>query len=350
MSVADVDVDRLLAETAGQLFARHSTPELRQSVAPGGWAGSLWSVATSAELQLLGVPEEAGGAGGTPAQWGLVVRLAGRHAAPIPLLETTVAAWLLAAAGRRVPDGPLTFAAPAIGSGGIAAADCVPYARHADAVAVLLTQDGRSSVGSVPREAIDVVPGTNLAGEPRDGIRFRAGAADDLAPVPAAIRDALRLRAALGRALQIAGALDAIEALTLAHVRDRVQFGVPLARLPVVRERLALLTEEVAMAGAVSDVAVAALDGRDAGLAVAAAKVRAGEAAGRGARLAHQLHGALGMTDEHVLHHFTRRLWAWRDEAGDERLWAVRLGRAIAGRGGAELWPTLTRLGGAAGR
>ena len=43
-----------------------------------------------------------------------------------------------------------------------------------------------------------------------------------------------------------------------------------------------------------------------------------GEAAGIGAAIAHQMHGAIGFTQEHQLHYLTRRLWSWRDEFGNE--------------------------------
>ncbi|MBV9585355.1 MAG: acyl-CoA dehydrogenase, partial [Alphaproteobacteria bacterium] len=78
-------------------------------------------------------------------------------------------------------------------------------------------------------------------------------------------------------------------------------------------------------------------------LDVAAAKVRVGEAASSGAAIAHQVHGAMGFTYEHSLHHSTRRLWAWREEFGNEALWAERLGRLIAEHGADELWPFLTQ-------
>jgi len=61
---------------------------------------------------------------------------------------------------------------------------------------------------------------------------------------------------------------------------------------------------------------------------VAAAKLRAGEAGQIVAALAHQVHGAIGFTDEHSLHHFTKRLWSWRDEFGTERDWSRALGKA----------------------
>ena len=73
----------------------------------------------------------------------------------------------------------------------------------------------------------------------------------------------------------------------------------------------------------------------------AAAKIRVGEAAGEGAAIAHQVLGAIGFTKEHTLHRFTRRLWAWRDDFGNESYWAVKLGNRVAANGADALWPML---------
>ena len=77
---------------------------------------------------------------------------------------------------------------------------------------------------------------------------------------------------------------------------------------------------------------------------VASAKIRVGEAAGEGAAIGHQVHGAIGFTREHILHRYTQRLWSWRDDFGDESRWAAQLGAAFAAKGGAALWPTLTAI------
>jgi acyl-CoA dehydrogenase len=52
----------------------------------------------------------------------------------------------------------------------------------------------------------------------------------------------------------------------------------------------------------------------------------------------------MGFTREHHLHHVTRRLWAWRDEFGNETLWQTRLGRLVTQQGADQLWPLLTSL------
>jgi acyl-CoA dehydrogenase len=82
--------------------------------------------------------------------------------------------------------------------------------------------------------------------------------------------------------------------------------------------------------------------GSGADVAVAAAKTVAGQAAGQVAMLAHQVHGAIGFTEEHPLRHSTTRLWAWRDEAGNEDEWSAGLGRRALDAGPGGLWPLIT--------
>jgi acyl-CoA dehydrogenase len=73
----------------------------------------------------------------------------------------------------------------------------------------------------------------------------------------------------------------------------------------------------------------------------AVAKIATSRAAGIGAAAAHQVFGAIGVTDEHLLHDLTRRLWQWRSEAGSEHFWAEWLGGPLIAAGGAALWPAI---------
>jgi acyl-CoA dehydrogenase len=108
---------------------------------------------------------------------------------------------------------------------------------------------------------------------------------------------------------------------------------------------LAEMAGEVTAVTALTDAAVQALErNENVVLACAAAKVRSGAAVEVVARLAHQVHGAIGFTQEHKLHHLTRRLWSWRDEAGSELAWSRVLGAGVLADGADGLWPALTRV------
>src|SRR3546814_19072613 len=77
---------------------------------------------------------------------------------------------------------------------------------------------------------------------------------------------------------------------------------------------------------------------------IAAAKYRAGLAAGVVAAHAHQLHGAIGYTGEFGLARLNRRLWQWREDVGGEAVWAQQLGqRALAAPG--TLWAPIVSAG-----
>jgi acyl-CoA dehydrogenase len=107
---------------------------------------------------------------------------------------------------------------------------------------------------------------------------------------------------------------------------------------------LAVFAAETSAASVAAAAAARAVDRR--GLAAAVfeigcAKITVGEAATRGAAIAHQVFAAMGITEEHQLHHFTRRLWSWREEGGSEAFWAKRIGQEAQALPGA-LWPFIT--------
>jgi alkylation response protein AidB-like acyl-CoA dehydrogenase len=143
---------------------------------------------------------------------------------------------------------------------------------------------------------------------------------------------------ALARALMISGAMASILDLGTSYALERNQFGRAIAKFQAVQQQLAVLAGEAAAAIRAADGALEALGTADELVEIAVAKARAGEAAGRGAEIAHQVHGAMGFTHEHRLHHRTRRLWAWRDDYGHEAHWQAWLGRRIAGVGADGLW------------
>ena len=129
---------------------------------------------------------------------------------------------------------------------------------------------------------------------------------------------------------------------TVEYARTRVQFGKPIASFQAIQQQLAVLAGHTAAAGIAADAAIADLENPSgAGRSAAAAKVRCGEAAGAAASIAHQVHGAIGITKEHSLHFATRRLvvagGVW---SGD--LLGGELGRAAARAGADAYWPSVT--------
>ena len=344
----------LLADVVARLFTDLVTKDLLQSAEAGEWPAGLWQAVEENGLTLPLVPEARGGAGGTWEDAHVVIRAAGRHAVPLPLPETIVASWLLSEAGLDVPEGPLAVAPVRredgmrlnrVGGGwrlsGTAAR--VPWGSAAAHVVAVVGVDGQPVVALFDAGNAQIVKDTNLALEPRDTLAFDDAPVVAAAPAPARVpADAVWLYGALARSAQMAGALESILDQSVRYANERRQFGRPIGAFQAIQQQLAILAGQTAAAGIAAANAFRAAERGDPAFEIAVAKVRVGEAAGIGASIAHQVHGAIGFTYEHALHFATRRLWAWRSEFGSESHWACELGRCVAGRGADALWADLT--------
>ena len=345
------NTDNIIVDTAARIFQDLCEPAIVNDAENGVWPTALWDALEESGLTVAWVPDDLGGSGAAMANGFAVLRAAGRFAVPVPLAETLMAGWMLARAGIAVPAGPLTIA-PVHADGRImldadgrlrGRARRVPFARNAAHIAVLAHRGNERVVALVSTPGLPISQDKSLAGEPRDAVSFD-GAIAEIAKPADIDEDMIQRFGAAVRLQQMAGALEKILDQSVQWALDRSQFGRPIAKFQAVQHNLATLAGEVAAAGAAADLAAEACGGQEIGVAdVAIAKVRAGEAAGAGAAIAHQVHGAMGFTYEHSLHHATRRLWAWREEFGNEAVWAQRLGRMVAAAGADQLWPFITQ-------
>ena len=310
-------------DTAGVAFA----DAVRQALAPHegaydgpagralAWSNDYWQAVTALGLPTLLVPEAQGGAGASLDEGAAAIEALGTLGDPSPAADTAVLAWLLARQGKPVPDGPLVLAEP---GGRVAWSD---NARAVDPAGnAVAAPDGQGSIllNGVPASA--ALP----------------GAADEITP--------FRQAMAAARAVQIAGAAGAALEMTLDYVRERRQFGRPLARFQAVQQHIAVAAAEVAAAAQIARAAFAELDrglDRDDPFLVASAKIAAGRAGTLAAKAAHQFHGAMGYTAEYPLHRLTRAIWQWREDFGNEDWWSRRLGAQVCRNGADALWPTL---------
>jgi alkylation response protein AidB-like acyl-CoA dehydrogenase len=345
--------DSMVAETATRIFRDCCDPQAIIAADSDGWKAGAWSAMEEAGLPLAWVPDDLGGAGADIADGFAVLRETGRFALPLPLAETLLAGWLLSRAGISSPSGAIACG-PAregdqltVARGGILSGRLrgIAFGKDAKHLAVLVAREGGgSAVALLGADGLRVSDGTGPAGDPLSTIvldRVRPLASKD-ADLDS---DALLLMGAAVRAMQMAGALEAILDIGVRYANERIAFGKPIAKFQAVQHNLARLAGETAAALAAAGSAADAISGgadQDAILLeVASAKIRVGEAAGEGAAIAHQVLGAIGYTREHILHRFTQRLWAWRDDFGSESQWAVKLGNRVAANGVDVLWPML---------
>jgi acyl-CoA dehydrogenase len=336
------------------LDARWSERDQRAAAA-AGWAPELWDALVDAGLPWLGVPESSGGAGGSVVDAAGLLRLVGRRAVPVPVAEAGLAGWLLASAGVDVPRAHVAVGGwhprdeVRLGrAGGGWSLDArlhrVAWAAEAARLVVLAWAEGAWRVALVRVSSASITQGRNLAGERRDAISASGAAVDAIAEAPSGVdMETLWLRGAFMRAVLLAGAMERIAEQTIDYANGREQFGRPISRFQAVQQHLVRLSSEAALAGMAADVAAEALerDPRAAEFEVGVAKAVASRAAGVVGGLAHQVHGAIGMTEESTLHHLTRRLWTWRQEFGSARWWNRRIGQGLAEGGADRLWSRL---------
>ena len=359
--MSDMNEQDMFCESLARVLADH-TPAMHK---PGG-ATLLWKALAEAQFPGALAAEAAGGSGVGWAEAFSLFALIGEKAVPLPLTESMIAHWLLGTAGSQAGGGLLSLAAVRVplelttAQGRLCLSGLlprVPWGRESASIATIALQGGQPRLVVVDCQGpgIKLEHGQDIAGEPRDsllldGIVPRACVQTHLSPLD------LMAIAAVVRAAQMAGGLRAILADAVDYANLRKQFGRSLSQFQAIQHQLATLATQTAAALAAAEAGLEAIDTLLAGtpvsgriadsLEVATAKIRAGEAAGLGAAIAHQVFGAIGFTEEHSLHLHTRRLWAWRDEYGNEAFWSQRLGEAFIAAGPRQVWARVTARAG----
>lgn len=345
--------ENIVAETAEKIFADLADAQTINRDKEGKWKGPLWKALTEAGLPLAWVPEDCGGSGASLAEGFGVLSAAGRHALAVPLAETMLAGWLLAQAKVSSPDGEMTVvpASPkdriSVNADGSLSGKArgVPFAKAARHIAVLANGNEGLQIALVNAGQCRIEAGIGLGGDHSDTVTLDKVQPIAIKPAPKGFdQTQLMLMGGVMRSLQIAGALESMLEISVRYSNERVAFEKKISKFQAVQHNLARLAGESAAALAAATSAADAIANATAFndevfLEAAAAKIRCSEAAEKGGGIAHQVHGAIGFTIEHILHRYSLRALAWRDDFGSESYWAVELGRLVANRGADELWP-----------
>ena len=302
-----MSVSEILLQQVTRLYA---DAQNRRHDSTDDFDTALWSKAQELGLPLAMCPEADGG---SELGWSEMFDVIAHSAAcgePFPLGETIVANALLCSTGLPPGNGPVFLGIPA-GFAERRAPSGIP------GLAMLLTS-ASEMVGS----ALRLIP-LEEAAQAGEGAAFVA------APLSRESVQAgdLSLRGALLRSVQIAGALQGALDLSVKYSQERIQFGRPIAKFQAVQHMLAQLACETAAATAAARTACARMDAGSGALPIAVAKLRASRAVEKGVMLAHQIHGAIGVTLEYPLARLSRNMWRWCEEFGDHRYWAISVAR-----------------------
>jgi len=346
----------LLAKTAADFVAERSpvarVRRLRDEKDPLGFSRELWR--EMAGLGWVGIPfpEWAGGAGMGLADLAVVLEALGRSLAPEPFLSSALLGGQAVLLGGS--DAQRKDVLPALCSGERLLAlafqeegsryDLHRVATRAEAVAGGFTLSGRKIQVLDAAAADQIVVAARTAGAERDpaGITLfllsakakgvgnrpqhridsrgaaivelegvKAGRDDVVGEVGAggALLEEVIDRATVGLCAETLGLMAEAFERTLAYSKARVQFGVPIGSFQALKHRAALCFIEIELSRSAVMAAARAIDAGadDARQLVSVAKARCSDAAIRVTNEAVQMHGGIGMTDEHDIGFYMKR-------------------------------------------
>ena len=333
-----INTEGMVAETAAKIYTDLCGREVPHEAEAGTYPQALWDALSENGLPLAWVSEDNGGFGADYDEVFGAIWVSAEAASPVPFAETLVANWLLDRAGIAIPEGASTFA---LLEGKTAS---VPFASTADHVAVY--DAGKSEIALY--KSADVPAGDMQALSPDGDVRMDFSGATPVASAATNIsRRAVEALILTVRAVQMAAAIEAALNMSIAYVSDREQFGRPLSKFQAIQHQLAVAASESAAATMAATQAASALarnadDPEKAWHEAVVAKVQIGHSVEAVTVPFHQVHGAMGYTQEYDLHHFTRRLWAWRDALGNEHHWSKTLGAELAVTSPDQIWKGVT--------
>jgi acetyl-CoA C-acetyltransferase len=298
------------------------TDERLRQIEAGESAAAVW-----AGIDALGYTDaltavEHDGAGLSLADVFPLFFAAGRAGLSLPFAETAVARAILAAAGHRAGPGCIAMAPAAPAAGNAIVCRDVPGAALAEHV--LVSREGAWLL--LPCALAQREPGAYRP-HASASLRWDTPGRATL-HVDGQEADAESICNAV-HAAGMAGAMARVLSLSVAYANDRSQFGRPISRFQAVQQELSLLAEQASSAALAARLGCASATFLPDPLLAATAKLRASEAAAKVAAISHAVHGAIGITEEHVLGLYTRRLHEWRACPGTEGRCASRLGEAL---------------------
>lgn len=167
-----------------------------------------------------------------------------------------------------------------------------------------------------PQQSIDLVK--QYARVHFDGVHVEPGAAVGSAAETAGLIDRQSQIAQVLQCAEVVGILQTVFDFTVQWAFDRHTFGRPLASYQALKHRFADMKMWLEACRATTAAAVAAVGARsaDAGLSASIAKSYVGEMAPEIVQGCVQMHGGIGVTWEHDLHLYLRRVALYRSMFG----------------------------------
>jgi alkylation response protein AidB-like acyl-CoA dehydrogenase len=260
-----------------------------------GLPADKWATLADGAWDLLGVPEEAGGAGLDLRDLVEVATAWGERVLPLPLMPTIMAKRWSAAA--RESGGPVSYALAEAGG------TLAPFAAFPDVRLLTATDAEPGDAGGAPRQTLTAVP-SDTAVE-----NFAPTLGKGTVPARTELAPAARHELAVLVAAEAAGTARALLTGATSYAKTRDQFGRPIGSFQAIKHHLANAYISVELAVSAVSWAV-----QEPG-AYAGPVNTALQEAQRAAELATQVYGGIGFTWEMGIHFFLRHLLSLRSSA-----------------------------------
>jgi alkylation response protein AidB-like acyl-CoA dehydrogenase len=309
-----------VAEVFDSFFEKSQSVQRTRTAGTSGFDRQLWQAMCEMGAAGIAISEQDGGAGAGLVDAALVCEEVSRHIAPVPYVETCVAARVLAAAGQsELLDDVLSGSAIATFSPRAAIHGTWHFVPNGAIAAVVIGMVDDQLVVSRPAQPQPVLP--NLADLPiadcriGDGPHTVIAAGEAAATVFACARDEWRVLSAAALVGMAAGALKT----AVTYVKERTQFGVPLGSFQSIAHHLADCHAALDGARMLSQEAAWAFDQSttDASTLAAMAFYFAAQTAEQVTGWSLHFHGGYGFMLEYDVQLFYRRAKAWSLLHGD---------------------------------
>jgi alkylation response protein AidB-like acyl-CoA dehydrogenase len=328
------DDQREIQRTARDLLAERAKPErVREHAESARMDGELWRELCELGWPGIAVSEEYGGQGLGRIELSILCEELGRSLAPVPFLGNVMAATVIEhsaspAARERWLAG--LASGETIGALGVAVdgtAELVVGGAEAQVI-VLVEDDGTGRVLAAEEAEVSAIASIDPT---RSAARVSASSGgEELSGDVAPGVD----RALVAISSELVGVCDRALEMTLAYVKERKQFGVPVGAYQAVSHRCAqmLLDTEKARSTAAFAAWTADADPERLAEAAAMAKAAASDAAREVTASAIQAHGGIGFTWEADVHWLYKRAQLDAVLLGGAGSQRARLARILADR------------------
>jgi len=347
------EMELILKESFEKILYDSCDKDLLEESERKGVPAHLFKILEEFGVFLIGIDEADGGSGFEKRHGLNLAVIAGKYALPIPFTAMLFSNWLVynekLDSKGDLSCGPfdqrikIDAGKEQVVNGTIE--NIYGYTKGNDVLVLGTNEHGEDYIVLLDASQLDYKIKHNLANEPVYSFTLINHSPKLIKPIePSVVRYYFGLQLLLNLAVAT-GALKKIFELTIEHANTRVQFGKRIGSFQMNKNNLTIMAESIKQAEVMTFNCIDSLrdnfEQQDY-FELMVAKLKVCEAISTATPIAHQIHAAMGFTQEHILHYYTRKLWSLREEYQSESYWSQEISRFVLGKE-KNLWEIVTQ-------